>query len=216
MTENAVLDLFAGLGGFSSAFEDSDRWDVTTVEINPDHDPDVCADVWDLRPSDLPDADVILASPPCTMFSLAGNHDAWDGEEPITDASRDAVGIVYHTLGLINGIDPDYWFVENPRGRMRYILGEPTGHVHYCQYGMGAKKPTDLWGEHPVTMDYRTCHAGAGSGCHVRNAADDGTGATASLPRDPAERSKVPYELSESIRRAVEGMGEQQDIEAWL
>lgn len=206
------LDLFAGLGGFSSAFRDADGWDVVTVEINADHDPDVCADVWDLRPSDLPAAAVVLASPPCTLFSLAGNHDAWNGEKPVTDRSRDAVGLVNHTIGLIQGIDPDYWYAENPRGRMRYVLGEPAGTVHYCQYGKEYKKPTDLWGEHPVTMEYRTCNAGSGSGCHVRNSADDGSAATASMPRDAAERAKVPYELSESILRAVEGMGEQTDL----
>jgi len=32
------LDLFSGLGGFSSAFEDSGRWSVTTVEIAEEFD----------------------------------------------------------------------------------------------------------------------------------------------------------------------------------
>jgi len=76
-TENSkkhCLDLFSGLGGFSSAFEDADNWEVTTVEIQERFDPDITADVMDLRPTDLPDADVVLASPPCTSFSLAASR----------------------------------------------------------------------------------------------------------------------------------------------
>jgi len=84
MSTYAVLDLFAGLGGFSAAFRDSEQWDVTTVEIEEKFDPDVTGDVMDLRPSDLLgilgeyDYLVIVASPPCTVFSPAGNHDLWD------------------------------------------------------------------------------------------------------------------------------------------
>jgi site-specific DNA-cytosine methylase len=37
---NVYLDLFAGLGDFSAAFEDSDTWEVTTVEIEERFEPD--------------------------------------------------------------------------------------------------------------------------------------------------------------------------------
>jgi len=206
------LDLFAGLGGFSSAFADSARWDVTTVDRDERFNTDLTTDVWDLRPSDLPNADVILSSPPCRYFSFAGNHDAWENKEPVSQESQNAVGLVYHTLGLINSISPNYWFLENPRGRMRWVLGDPKGTVHYCQYGKEYKKPTDLWGNHPALMEYRQCSTPAGGGCHARNAADDGTGGTASMRRDPAERAKVPYELSESILTAVAGTGRQTSL----
>jgi len=202
---NECLDLFAGLGGFSAAFRDSPNWSVTTVEKDEQFNPDIHADIWNVYPSDLPDADVIMASPPCKQFSIAGNHDHWNGQEPTADAAKDAVGLVHHTLGLIEAIQPRYWFLENPRGRMRYVLGDPEGTVHYCQYGKEYKKPTDLWGNHPVLMEYRKCRMPAGSGCHVRNAANDGSAAVASMDRDPAKRAKVPYKLSESILRAVDG-----------
>lgn len=48
MSEYRVLDLFCGLGGFSSAFKESERWDVTTVDIEERFDPDITADVMDL------------------------------------------------------------------------------------------------------------------------------------------------------------------------
>lgn len=204
MTEYRVLDLFAGLGGFSQAFAASDRWAVTTVEMEARFDPDRQADVFELRPSDFDrEFDVVLASPPCTQFSTAGNHDAWDFEthEPQTDAARDAVALVFHTVGLIRGLSPDYWFLENPQGRLRWFLGRPTGEVTYCQYGRPYMKRTDLWGEHPP-MAYHSCQRGRP--CHEANVEYDGTSATRVLGETPAERAKVPAELSEAIREACE------------
>lgn len=207
MSSRICLDLFAGTGGFSSAFEDSDGWEVVQVELNDEFNPDVQSDVWELKPSDLPNADIVLASPPCTFFSTAGNHDAWDGKNPVTDDSRDAVGLVFHTLGLIHGINPEYWFLENPRGRLRWFLGVPTGTVTYCRYGRDYQKPTDLWGVHPPGFTYRSCSRG--ESCHKSNTETDGTSAIASMPTDVAERARVPRELSEAILRAVEGKAEQ-------
>jgi hypothetical protein len=201
-----VLDLFAGLGGFSSAFADSDSWLVTTVDIEERFEPDIVADVHSLRPSDFGrDFDVVLASPPCTMFSTSGNHDAWDLSEqtPTDDVARDHVALLYHTLGLIHGLNPTYWYLENPRhGRVVWYLAEPRGTVTYCQYGRDYMKPTGLWGRH-APMQYRQCDHG--DGCHDSNTEDDGTSAIASMrDMDHAERAKVPYELSAAIRDAVE------------
>jgi len=160
------LDLYSGLGGFSQAFAESDEWDVVTVEIDETHDPDICADVMDLRPSDVLeyirelvgefDRLVILVGQPCPLFSTAGNHDQWDGKEPVGERAKEHVAMVYHTLGLVKALNPDFWFLENPRGRLRWILGEPTGTVTYCQYGKDYMKPTDLWGDHPPGMTYKS------------------------------------------------------------
>jgi len=205
MATRQCLDLFAGLGGFSAAFDDSDEWDVTTVELEPEFDPDIQADVLDLRPSDLPNADVVLAGHPCTLFSTAGNHGQWDldNKKPTGDRARKHVSMLHHTLGLIHALSPDYWFLENPRhGRILWYLGRPTGTVTYCQYGREYMKPTGLWGEHPP-MTYKRCRKGMD--CHVSNSEDDGTSAIASMgDRGHAERSLVPYELSDSILEAVE------------
>lgn len=213
MTETKhCLDLFAGLGGFSAAFRDSPNWTVTTVDLEERFDPDIQADVMDLRPADLPTADVVLAGHPCTLFSVAGNHDEWDmaAREPVGERAKEHVAMVFHTLGLIHALSPEYWFLENPRGRLRWILGEPTGTVTYCQYGKDYQKPTDLWGEHPGGMVYRTCPRGAD--CHASNTEDDGHSAIQSMPPDRGERAKVPYELSEEILKAVEGRSEQQSL----
>ncbi|QZP37739.1 DNA cytosine methyltransferase [Halobaculum magnesiiphilum] len=215
------LDLFAGLGGFSAAFEDADGWQVTTVDIAERFDPDVQADVMDLRPADLPNADVVLASPPCTQFSIAASrYERFRDGEPQTEDAREAVALVYHTIGLIKSLSPDYWFLENPQGYLRQVLGRPTGRVTYCQYGTAWMKPTDLWGDHPPGMVYRSCSYG--DDCHAYNtdqahggkgnARDEWRDDMGDIVRDPAERAKVPYQLSESILRAVEGRSKQRSL----
>lgn len=199
------LDLFSGLGGFSAAFEDADGWEVVTVDLDPDDrfDPDIQADVMNLRPSDLPDADVVLAGPPCTTFSMANQPNPhWDGDSPDSPAVREAITLTFHALGLIRSIDPDYWYLENPRhGKMNVVLGPPVGYVTYCQYGNEWQKPTDLWGNHP-RMEYRTCPPGAD--CHQRGEGGFDTGKRREHIRDPAERAKIPYGLSRAILEAVE------------
>jgi len=208
------LDLFSGLGGFSAAFADSPGWRVTTVDLDPGgrFDPDVRADVMDLRPSDFDvDYDVILVGFPCTYMTPArnmseGGDEAWDGDTPASDGARDHVAMLHHTIGLVNALSPDDWFLENPTGRLRSILGPPTGMVTQCQYGRDGQKPTDLWGDHPP-MTYRKCSRG--DPCHEsasydRDADREGRQGTLAESDDPAERAKLPYELSESLLEAVE------------
>ena len=218
-TESCVcLDLFAGLGGrrdtehgFSSAFQAADRWDVITVDILDEFNPDICADVLSLRPSDLLEAIgdydvlVILAGHPCTLFSTAGNHDEWDMEtrQPVGERAKRHVTMLFHTLGLIHALAPDFWYLENPkRSRARWLIGPPEATVTYCQYGMDYQKPTGLWGDHAPGMTYRSCPRGAD--CHAGNTDDDGTSAIQSMPSDTGERSLFPRELSEEILSAVE------------
>ena len=198
-----VLDLFCGLGGFSAAFEDSERWAVTTVDIEERFGPDIQADVLELRPGDLPHADVVVASPPCKCFSRAAawtDHFDADGKPQTTEA-KDSVTLVYHTVGLIRALSPVYWFIENPLGsKIKQYLGDPTARVTYCQYGTSYQKPTYLWGNHPP-MTYRWCNRNAH--CHEHGSLEDERD-NRPLPRDPAEQAKVPHELSESIRDACE------------
>ncbi len=227
---NVCLDLFSGLGGFSSAFEEDDDWHVITVDIDDRFDPTICADVVELTYTDIEpflpdvvDTFVILASPPCTEFSIAASRyeKVVDGRPQTEDAKEDTI-LVYHTIGLIKALDPDYWFMENPRGYLRQIIGDPKGTVTYCQYGTEYMKPTDLWGDHPQFFEYKSCNIG--DSCHAYNTDIEhgGKGNCEVMDKSKtlfqqktsggkaAQRAKVPYELSLSIKESVEGIGEPQ------
>lgn len=215
-----VLDLFCGLGGFSSAFEESDEWNVTTVDFDQKFDPDINSDVFNLRPSDFEvDFEVVLASPPCKQFSMAASsfERIVDGE-PQTEDAQDAVALVYHTIGLIKGINPEYWWMENPKGYLRQIIGEPDAQVTYCQYGTRYMKPTDFWGEFPLSWSPKSCSYG--KPCHETNTniESGGSGNFRDFEEkitDSEVRAKVPYELSESIRESVENPLPQNTAEDW-
>jgi hypothetical protein len=196
-----ALDLFCGLGGFSAAFADADRWAVTTVDIEGRFEPDIEADVFELRPSDFErEFDVVLASPPCTQFSIAASRFyRFENGEPQTEDAADALALVHHTVGLIRGLAPTYWLLENPVGKLRQVWRAPNATLTQCQYGRALRKPTDLWGDVPPAV-FKTCSPG--DDCH--DSEPRGMGSGENHVRDPAERAKVPYELSDAIREACE------------
>lgn len=198
------IDLFAGLGGFSAAFDDADGWEVVTVEIQDEFNPEIQEDVLNLRPSDLPKADVVLASPPCTAFSMAASGTHLDAEgRPVSEWGRESLALVHHTVGLIQGIDPEWYFIENPMGGMRRVLGRPEAHVWWCQYRSDRAKPTDLWGRIPPSFDARRCHNG-NTDCHHEAAPRGSDSGTQASDRSAAERAKLPYGLSKAILESVE------------
>lgn len=197
------VDLCAGEGGFSAAFENQPGWDVLTVDLEERFDPDVVANVAELTPSDLPKADVYTAGVPCPVFSPASNGENHfdDDGRPQTERAREHVYLAHHVVGLCEA-NADWWFVENPQGKLKWFLGDPTGRVTYCQYGRDYMKPTHLWGRHPPELEYSSCPRGGD--CHSRNVSHDGRSAVASMPKLRSKRAMVPYELSLSILEAVE------------
>lgn len=56
---------------------------------------------------------------------------------PISDYAKQCDRIDQHTLDLVRELDPDLWFIENPRGglrKMSWMQGLPRYTVSYCQY----------------------------------------------------------------------------------
>jgi hypothetical protein len=202
-----VIDLFCGLGGFSRAFEEDDSYEVTSVDIDEGFNPDIVADVLNLTWEDLPDADIILASPPCNAFTILRSGECWREDQdgcmhPTDDFARTSIQLVHHTVGLIHSIDPDWWVMENPRGIMRRVYSEPDYHVWFCQYGRSYAKPTDLWGTLPESFEAKTCKPQNPRCDHTRAASGSVTGIQGGLPSE--QRAKVPYGLSEAIKQSIE------------
>lgn len=193
-----VVDLFSGLGGWSSAFADRGH-SVITIDQEPRFHPSICANVLSLKA--LPECDVVLASPPCEAFSVAAIGKNWLRDDagalhPKSTRALDGLTLLLHTLELISKSTAKYSAIENPRGAMRKMSALclwPRRTVTYCQYGLPYMKPTDIWGEFPPTWRPKEpCSNGAS--CHV--AAPRGSRTGLQGVKSVAERAKIPYALS--------------------
>lgn len=215
-----VLDLYSGMGGWTQAFVDRGH-EVIHVDMEERFSPDIQADVLKLTVDDLKGPwDVITASPPCVAFSLAGAgkgkvrwkkeaHAVFGPRVPIDDVSLLGCAMVIHTLGLVAGLGPRYWFLENPQGGLKTMgfmkaLGEPVT-ITWCQYseteGRKTMKPTNIWGKFPDTWTPRE-RCQNGDPCHEAAPRGARTG-TQGLPNADL-RAKIPYDLSLEVCIAVE------------
>lgn len=204
MSKLKVLDLFAGTRSVAKAFEKNGH-EVYTIEWDRVHEGiDWYADLFDVTAKDIIERfgkpDVIWASPPCEKFSVAaiGKHWIKGTNDPKTEETKEALRLLEHVVNLIKELDPKYYFIENPRGKMRKVdvmQSLPMYTVTYCQYGDTRMKPTDLWTNHPDPQFKPACKNGMP--CHVSAPRGSQTG-TQGL-KNSILRSMIPDELCEHI-----------------
>jgi hypothetical protein len=84
----------------------------------------------------------ILAAPPCTMFCIAGNR--W---ERSAEEMKEALSVVDACLRIVVTGRPVFWALENPVGKLKRYLGEPSFRFDPCNYGDAYTKKTCLWGQ---------------------------------------------------------------------
>jgi len=181
--------------------------EVFSVDNDPRHNPDLCKDILDITLSELPwKPDVIWASPPCQTFSVASIGHHWTGGRgtyiPKTEAAVIGLKIMNKTKSIILGFMPKLWFIENPRGLMRKLIGldEYRHTITYCQYGDKRIKPTDLFAYCPTWNPRPMCHNG--DTCH--EAAPRGAKTGTQGLRGAIERGVIPPQLCEEIVIACE------------
>lgn len=193
-----VLDLFSGLEGWSAAFRDR-KHEITTIDLDYTFNPTFCRDILQIENLEyFGKFDVILASPPCTCFSIASVYVHWKDKKPIDQETLNSINLVKHTLELIKNAKPKFWVLENPMGMLRTIIGKPVYTVDYCQYGTTYKKSTDLWGTFPKDFKPKRCtnkydHASNKDKFSVQN-----------FSKNPKIRAIVPYKLSFEMCLACE------------
>ncbi len=194
-----VLDLFSGLGGFSKPFKDRGH-EVITLDIEARFEPDVLADVREIRFPGLPPIDrsfdVVLASPPCNEFSLPGLLRGFPRKR-----THEAVGLVASTFRLIAEMRPRFYVLENPRAMLRTIIGKPRETVFLCSFGSPFQKATDLWGRWPGEIR-RPCAPHEAAPRQLDRKRCDRSGVLGL--KDPAERAKLPYGLGEELCKRME------------
>lgn len=206
-----VLDLFSGLGGWSSGFQDHV---VHTLDLSRKFLPHYCMDI--LTVDRISGYDVILASPPCQCFSKAAFSQHYFTKRgsvycPNNAKAVKAVSIARHTFKLLTESDSTYWFIENPQGLMRKVIGRPTTTVWYCQYGADIAKPTDIWTN--AAIHWRPVCFNSNPDCHhIKSSRGSRMGTEGIMYRSgmsnvygSAElRSVVPIGLSSFICKALE------------
>lgn len=198
-----VLDLFSGLEGWSQPWREH-GYEVYRVELN-DRFPAEQRDVLTFDATLLPWVpDVILASPPCTAFTVMQIGRNWTHDhKPKTQRAVDGLKLLDKTIEIIKQLSPKFFVIENPVGKMRRMPQMQQFErrtVTYCQYGERRMKPTDLWGGFPPSLVLREpCKNGAP--CH--DAAPRGS-TSGTQGMDSANAAKIPRELSLEIMRATE------------
>lgn len=139
MPENKIiLDLCGGTGAWSRPYAEA-GYDVRNITL-PDYD------VLTYEPPD--NVYGILAAPPCTIFSLAGNKYRYQEKRDMKylDKLIPALQIVNACLRIIREAKPKWWALENPCGTLVHYLGEPLIFFNPCDYGDPYTKKTALWG----------------------------------------------------------------------
>lgn len=211
-----VLELFSGTQSIGKRFRDKGH-QVLSIELNPVFE----SEPWNLDQwtTDILDVtideiikrlggkpDVIWASPTCTTHSIAAISKHRHRLESGVLIAKSQMAhkhdiILQKALDIINELQPDFYFIENPRGGMRKSelmqdfndIGRYT--VTYCQYGDTRMKPTDIWTNHPNPQFKPMCKNG--DSCHESAPRGSKTG-TQGL-KGNLERSIIPKELCEHI-----------------
>lgn len=199
-----ILELFSGTQSISNVFRAA-GWATYTLDFDSrfEDKTDWTVDILTTTPQDFINRfgkpDVIWASPPCTTFSVASIGRHWNHEgTPKTEAAEVGLKILEHTIYLIEELDPEYFFIENPRGKMRKM--DAVSHldrytVTYCQYGDNRMKPTDIWTNHPDPNFKLACKNGMP--CHV--AAPRGSQTGTQGMKNAMEKARIPRGLCEHI-----------------
>jgi len=214
-----VLELFAGTKSIGKVAKARGH-QVFSIDIMPEFDCDLTADILDVTIADLPWVpDVVWASPPCTYFSVASIGKHWNKDNtPKTEQAVQGMRIVMHVTRLIDQLkkfNPKLvFFIENPRGKLRklnLITKEFLKTVCYCQYGDTRMKPTDIWSNCVSWAARKMCHnfkkdkltGEIIKHCHHESAPRGARTGTQGLKGNML-RSVIPVQLCEEIIRAAE------------
>ena len=216
-----VLELYSGTQSIGKEFRKKGHI-VLSVDINPLFTTELFGNLeqWTISVADVTaeevyrrlggKPDVIWASPLCTTHSVAsiGRHRHKTKEGwliPKSELAKEHDVLMSATLKLINQIEPDLWFIENPRAGMRKAEMmqplNPFRHtVTYCQYGDTRMKPTDIWTNHPEPRFKPPCNNG--DSCHV--SAPRGSQVGTQGMKNAILKAVIPPKLCEHIVQITE------------
>jgi hypothetical protein len=193
--DKLCVDLCSGEGGTSEAFVKA-GWFVVRIDIMRKFKPTIIADVCHLPLKENLEPDVLLASPPCQHFSLACCQFPRKG-------IQEALHIVGACFEAVTFLKPKKWLIENPRARLRHLIGKPKQTIRYSDYDMDypTQKPTDIWGNIflPMVKGERKVIR-----IHGLNYLQRLHLFAYMYPKKDSKRAKIPIGVSEAVLEGVE------------
>lgn len=141
-----ILDLCGGTGAWSKPYKDA-GYDVLVVDTQEWRGGEGSAgDVRLLKHLGKP-VHGILAAPPCTHFSVSGAR-WWEAKGE--HALLDALSVADACARIVLFHRPTWWALENPVGRLRHYLGDPTYVFDPCDRGDPYTKKALVWGKFTI------------------------------------------------------------------
>lgn len=204
-----VLELFAGSCTFTGEAKKL-GFETFTTDYKEFEGIDYAVDILNFDFKKVPfKPDLIWASPPCTAFSVMRMGANWHFDNrPKTAKACAGMAYVFKTLEIIEKLQPKFWYIENPRGKLRKLHvmeGLDRTTVWYCQYGETRAKPTDIWSnnirnlENPDGWQPRPECFNGNPHCHHERAPRGVTTTGTQALKNNYERSKLPVELCKEI-----------------
>lgn len=194
-----TVELFSGTKSFSKVMAAHGN-QTFTVDASFEFRPDLCMNILNLNTASVifPEpVDILWASPPCQGFSVAAIGKNWNHDHtPKTDSARLGLALLSKTTSLIEELRPTWWFIENPRGKMRKVFPPNflfrhhavLKEISYCQYGDTRMKPTDIWTNaywwkpRSICKNGDKCHESAPRGSKTGTQGLDGAMARGVIP----------------------------------
>ena len=135
-----ILDLAGGTGAWSQPWKQN--FNVINVTL-PEYD--LTEEKTIQHFSNLSNVYGIFFACPCTVWSSAGNKYFKDRTpEQLFHHFRIFIG-GYRIIKAYNNLA--FWVIENPKGKMKYLLGKNTNFFHPYHFGDPYQKLTLLWGD---------------------------------------------------------------------
>ena len=124
-----ILDLYCGLGGWARGFLERGH-SVTGYDIIDFSEkyPGKFVRCDLLTYNDFPDADIILASPPCTDFSKSSFPPTWKSVQRYPPDIPKALQLFNRVYEIVDMVKPRYFIIENVRGAQKYV-GKARMHI---------------------------------------------------------------------------------------
>ena len=206
-----IIELFSGTESFSKVARARGH-ECFTIDIDQSFHPNLCKDIMNVEIINIPfKPDIIWASPPCTVFSVASIRYYWEKGIPKNTKTLNGIALVKKTIEIIKELKPKFYVIENPRGMLRkqdFMQNLHRDTVTYCQYGAKTQKPTDLWNNlnhkfKPMCKPGSPCHEkasrGARAGIQGINNSFSNLGS-----RGKVQRAIIPKQLCLEIIKACE------------